>query len=236
MAVCAITKAFRQLSIFKKEIISYYSTHSVVTRTANIAATIVQVDKSLTKTVQEHVTFGLRSIDLNNQIPRGGALPLRKIIESPLKPHFIIENPITINFEKNDIAPNKIIETPTNNNVVEKQAHRMIKIRRKKMKKHQRRKWLKRFKFVIRKRRQRKNIWKEKLFQAELQEMIMKAEQFDPKKYVAERLEVLTRERIPNKWRGEILPEEMVRQFMKEKEERKAHKRRLMTYRLKLDN
>ena len=160
---------------------------------------------------------------------------MSKIIESPILPIFQIDEPIRNNIQKSDIIPNKIIETPPTNNIIEKQAARLIVIRRKKMKKHKRRKYLKKMKFIFRKRLQNKKNLKEKMFQAELQGMIQEAEKFNAKAYVEERIHTLTKERLPNKWRGVHLPEDMIRQFMKEKEERKAHKHRLRTYRLKVD-
>lgn len=168
-----------------------------------------------------------------------GRLPLNKIIENPILPNFQIDDPVKNIIEKSDIVPDKAIEIPNNFMIIEKQgklhSKNLILIRRKKMKKHKRRKFLKRMKFVIRKREQRRKILKEKIFQNELQEMYEKADQFDPKEYVAERLNLLERERLPNRYRGELLPESQIREFLKKDQEKREQKIRLHTYRLKLD-
>lgn len=197
------------------------------------------VQKSSNKAEQCNFAFTARSFNLNFNVPRG-RLPLNKIIENPILPIFQIDDPIKNIVEKSDIVPDKAIEIPTTTMIIEKQAKlhskNLILIRRKKMKKHKRRKFLKRMKFVIRKREQRRKIAKEKIFQAELQEIIKAADQFDPKEYVAERLNLLQKERLPNRYRGELLPESMIREFLKKEQEKREHKKRLSSYRIKLDD
>lgn len=195
----------------------------------------LQAEKLQQKVEENYVTFSPRTISLNFDITKN-ELPLRKIIESPLIPNFQIDEPVKNKIEKGDIAPNTTIEAPTMNNVIEKKAERMIIIRRKKMKKHKRRKFLKRMKFVLRKKEQKKALKKEKIFNAQLTELQQEAAEFDAKKYVAERLHLLTRERLPNRWLGWRCPESLIKQFMKQQEERRAYKKRMRTYRLKLDN
>ncbi|OXU21330.1 hypothetical protein TSAR_003957 [Trichomalopsis sarcophagae] len=233
MAVCTLLNAFRRLNIFRKGIISAHlsTQHTELPLKANLI--LLQPEKLSNKHFENHVTFTARSVNLNFDIPRNG-LPISKIIECPVIPNFQIDEPVKNKIEKSDIVPNKVIETP-GTNIIEKQAARLIVIRRRKMKKHKRRKFLKRMKFVILKRRQKKKLLRERAFQAELQEIYAKAEQFNPKEYVAEQLHILKRERLPTKWRGEVVPESMIIQFMKEKADKKAHKQRLHNYRLKLD-
>ncbi|XP_014204724.1 uncharacterized protein LOC106636743 [Copidosoma floridanum] len=237
MSACLLQKAFQQLNIYKKDIIlAHYVTYTTRSRIVNRIANIVEVnEKSLANVVKEHALCGSRFIGLKYQVPKS-ELPLIKIMELPLKPSLVIDSPIKSIIEKIDIVTKKIVEVPMIINVIEKQAERMIVIRRKKIKKHKRRKWLKKFKFVIRKREQRKKNLKEKEYQVDLQDIIAKAEEFNAEQYVAERLTSLTKKRIPYKWRGELLPEDMIRQFMNEQEKRKAYKLRLRTYRLRLDN
>lgn len=101
----------------------------------------------------------------------------------------------------------------------------MIIIRRKKMKKHKRKKLRKKMKFEWEKIRNRRNQKREKLFQAELMDKIKEAEAFDAKEYVNERLNILNKERLPRTYRGEILPAQMIKQFLDEKKARKDAKR-----------
>ncbi|KAL6261937.1 hypothetical protein P5V15_007020 [Pogonomyrmex californicus] len=119
----------------------------------------------------------------------------------------------------------KSIDLPTNEKIIEKQAVRMIRIRHKKIKKHKRRKLRKKMKFIWEKTRFKRNQKKEKLFQAELVSKIKEAEAFDAKEYVKERLNILNKERLPRTYRGEILPTEMIRQFLNEKKAKKEAKR-----------
>lgn len=194
---------------------------------------MLQPEKPKNKHFENQVTFTARSVNLNFDIPRNG-LPIRQIIDCPLIPNFQIDEPAKNKIEKRDIVPNKVIEIP-GTNIIEKQAERLIVIRRKKMKKHKRRKFLKRMKYVIMKREQRKKLLRERAFQAELQETYAKAEKFDPKEYVAEQLHLLTRKRLPTKWRGEKVPESMIIEFMRILAEKNARTKRYHSYRLKLD-
>lgn len=64
----------------------------------------------------------------------------------------------------------------------------LIEIRRLKMKKHQRKKWLKKMKFVLAKRVLKRKMQKEKVFQAELLAQIREAEKFSAEDYVMNKL------------------------------------------------
>lgn len=64
----------------------------------------------------------------------------------------------------------------------------LLIIRRQKMKKHQRRKWRRKFKCVIAKERFKREIAKEKTFRVELLTIIKRAEQFDPKEYALRKI------------------------------------------------
>lgn len=119
----------------------------------------------------------------------------------------------------------KSIDLPTNGKIFEKQAVRLIVIRRKKMKKHKRKKLRKRMHFIWLKIRNKRNLKKEKLFQAELIDKIKQAQAFDARVYVKERLDILNKERIPRTFRGEILPAEMIKKFRDEKKAKLEAKR-----------
>ena len=119
----------------------------------------------------------------------------------------------------------KSLDLPTNERIIEKQAVNMIKIRHKKMKKHKRKKLRKKMKFLLEKVRLKRRQKKEKLFQAELIAKIKEAEAFDAEKYVIEKLNILNKKILPRTFRGEILPAEMIKQFLDEKRARKEAKR-----------
>lgn len=56
------------------------------------------------------------------------------------------------------------------------------------MKKHQKRKWRKKFKCLLAKQRLKREIAKEKLFRVELLSAIRDAERFDPREYAMKKL------------------------------------------------
>lgn len=157
------------------------------------------------------------NIDLG--LPRNGLI--REIIENPININAHIIDPTKIQKIIEDKIPERSLDLPTVNGIMEKQAARLIVIRRHKMRKHKLRKLRKKMKFLWRKLRVRRQIKKEKAFHAELLAQIREAENFDAKTYVASRLEILDNVRIPSKWRGEVLPEATIRQFMREKEEKR---------------
>lgn len=64
----------------------------------------------------------------------------------------------------------------------------MLIIRRKKMKKHQRKKFRKKFKFLLAKKRLKREIAKEKTFRVELLTVIRDAESFDPREYAMRKI------------------------------------------------
>lgn len=174
----------------------------------------------------------INSFDFDLPTHRGW---INNIIDTPVKKIYDITDPIKNDYSKEDKQTDKTIDLPTNNNVIniEKQAARMIVIRRRKMRVHKLKKLRKKMKFKWAKVKQRRELKKEKAFHAELLAQIHEAEKFDAKQYVQSKLDILDNVRIPSKWQGEILPESMIRQFMKEEEEIKSRRRN--TPRLKLD-
>lgn len=64
----------------------------------------------------------------------------------------------------------------------------ILLIRRRKMKKHQRRKWRKKFKTMLSKLRLKREISKEKAFRVELLTIIRAAERFDPKEFALKKI------------------------------------------------
>lgn len=94
----------------------------------------------------------------------------------------------------------------------EKRAARLIVIRRKKMKKHKLRKLRKRMKYEWAKQRQRRELKKEKAFQAELVNQCKTAEAFSAEKYVQDKIDKLNEVQIPRFWKGRRLPEFIIRE------------------------
>ncbi|KAJ4440246.1 hypothetical protein ANN_08385 [Periplaneta americana] len=119
--------------------------------------------------------------------------------------------PVNPNQESN-YEPTHYIEAPTLNYVIEKQAARLIVIRRRKMKKHKLRKLRIRMKYEWAKVRQRREMRKEKAFQAKLIAQIKEAEKFDAKKYVEERLQKAHEMPLPRTWKGKRLPFFIIKQ------------------------
>lgn len=163
--------------------------------------------------------------------------PRITIIDTPIsinrhiiEPRGIINYNINNNIdETNEELNEKSIDLPTYGDVCEKLAVRMIVIRRKKMKKHKRKKFLRRTRILRQKKRSRQKAKNEKQLKVEVKYYIKRAELFDAKKYVAEKIAKVTKEIIPTRYRGEILPEATIRQYLeadkRRKEERRNRKR-----------
>jgi len=102
------------------------------------------------------------------------------------------------------------------------QAAVLIKIRRRKMRRHKLKKLRKRMKFEYAKRRQKRELKKEKAFQAVLIAQIKEAEKFSAEQYVADKLKQANDNPIPKYWRGKRLPEFVVKELMEKQEKKRA--------------
>ncbi|RVE46815.1 hypothetical protein evm_008523 [Chilo suppressalis] len=197
---------------------NYYNNISKYLRTINIktALNIVQecqprrlpVEKPAFPTKCKSVTFAPRSITFEITDKRIE----NKIKQDPI-PYVPIINPRSIlplidtNWRKDEIGlPSQKHE--------EIQAARLIVIRRKKMKKHQRRKLWKRMRHRWARVKQRRRQVKEKIFQKQLLAMIKEADEFSAEKYVAEKLEKANHVPLPTRWRHKRLPEFIIRQLL----------------------
>ncbi|KYN02557.1 hypothetical protein ALC62_06598, partial [Cyphomyrmex costatus] len=173
-----------------------------------------------------HIKFIPRTLNIDFRMPTRGEF-IRNIIEIPsttlILPLQEPTNRLPIQYDSPMIE--KSLDLPTNEKVIEKQAVNMIRIRHKKMKKHKRKKFRKKMKFIMEKIRLKRRQKKEKLFQAELVAKIKEAEAFDAKEYVNERLSLLNKKFLQRTYRGEILPPEMIKQFIDEKIAKKEAKR-----------
>lgn len=174
--------------------------------------------------LETRIKFAPRTLNIDLGIPAIDGI-VRNIIEVPFKKMPTMEEPKSpLPVVKDLPLSDKTIELPTNEGTHEKLAKSMILIRRKKIKKHKRKKLRKKMQFEWAKVRARRNIKKEKIFQTELIAMVEKVHEFNAKDYVANRLAELDKEVLPKTWRGEILPANTIRQFMKEREEKKARR------------
>lgn len=131
-----------------------------------------------------------------------------KIIESPRS---------TWITEINDILQRErvgeIIAPPADKSKPDKmEAARLIVIRRRKMKKHKLKKLRRKMKFEWAKVRQRREMRKEKAFQAKLVSQVKEAEGFSAEQYVADVLRQANEVPLPRYWNGRRLPAFIIKQ------------------------
>ncbi|XP_052897583.1 uncharacterized protein LOC128304434 [Anopheles moucheti] len=156
--------------------------------------------------------------EIGNSIRRNPLIPLKEIIDIPIVSR-IIETPVQRPGLHEPIGDNLAVipslELPTDTTAKDehgKQAARLIVIRRRKMRKHKLKKLRKRMKFEWLKLRQRRELKKEKLFQAELIGQIREAEKFSAEAYVASKLKQATDVPLPRFWKGKRLPQFIIKQ------------------------
>lgn len=131
------------------------------------------------------------------------------ILDLPFKPCVMYD----------DIVPlNNAVEDPDKK--IEKQAARMIVIRRRKMKRHRLKKLRKRMKFEWAKVRQRREMKKEKMFQAELMGHIKEANKFDPRAFAVGKIERVNEVLIPTRWKGKLYPDFIINELITRKEKK----------------
>ncbi|XP_050075513.1 uncharacterized protein LOC126562950 [Anopheles maculipalpis] len=194
----------------------------------NVALPIVAAVQQLTP--NRHTTDGflpirpiqLRSsvgnFEIGNNVRRNPLFPLKEIIDIPLVSRIIespVQRPDAIGPIGDNLAIIPSLELPTESTGKDengKQAARLIVIRRRKMRKHKLRKLRKRMKFEWLKIRQRRELKKEKLFQAELLGQIREAEKFSAEAYVASKLRQATDVPLPRFWKGKRLPQFIIKQ------------------------
>lgn len=172
-----------------------------------------------------NIKFVPGTLNINFGIPTNRSL-IKNIIETPAARIPPLQEPMSrLPIQYDFPVSETSIDLPASGQIFEKQAVRLIIIRHKKMKKHKRKKLRKKMKYEWAKIRQRRNQKKEKEFQAILIAKVKEAQAFDAKEYVKEKLNIINKERIPRTYRGEILPTEMIKQFLEEKKARKMAKR-----------
>lgn len=104
------------------------------------------------------------------------------------------------------------IEAPTIHKDDKKEAARMIVVRKRKMKKHKLKKLRRKMKFEWAKVRQRREMRKEKAFQATLIAQIKVAEAFDAAKFVSNKIQKAKETPLPRFWKGRRLPAFIMKQ------------------------
>jgi hypothetical protein len=151
----------------------------------------------------------------------------RSINRTPLTPDIIapVEIPTTqANLDK------EIEDKPNNPSRIEKQAARLIVIRRIKMNKHKLRKLRKKMKYVWAKVRLRRATRKEKAYLNGKMELINAARSFDAKEYVAGIIKQAKEEPIPRRWTDPLMPEWYKEQEMKKEAWNKRYQKMINLY------
>lgn len=106
------------------------------------------------------------------------------------------------------------IRAPCDSKKDKMEAARMIVVRRRKMKKHKLKKLRRKMKFEWAKVRQRREMRKEKAFQAKLIAQIKDAEAFNAAKYVSDKLQEAKENPLPRFWKGRRLPAFIIKEKM----------------------
>ncbi|XP_034938066.1 uncharacterized protein [Chelonus insularis] len=218
-----LRRSFQYLNIAKTSLlISKYSTAFNQDLNKNYFPPFLH-ESSITSKSNYEPNLRVSAVPSSNIVDLG--LPqgiYRKIIDTPIMkiPRTIID-PLTISIlPKEDKISDKSFNLPTPEGQIEKKAHRMIRIRRRKMKNHKLKKWRRKYKTLYFNKLQRKWLRKEKEFRAEILAKIKAADEYDAKAYVASRLAILDNVRFPHTYKGYLLPEAQIRQLMKEDEEK----------------
>lgn len=151
--------------------------------------------------------------------------PKVKIIDLPFPViKQISDVPRTLNIKYEDNLPMKEIQDPISSNILEKKAARLIVIRRRKMKRHKLKKLRMRMKFEWAKIRQRRELKKEKDFQAELLAKVNDAENFNAALYAKEKARVANEKPFPRRWKGKKLPRFVIEDLIAKRDKKRAER------------
>ncbi|XP_076763676.1 uncharacterized protein LOC143431058 [Xylocopa sonorina] len=233
MVINKLCSEFRKIVINRQSniIARYVSSHSSIDQTSAPPPNISKLQLN-PPFASERITFVPKTLNIDFRNP--DSVTNKKIFEIPWSVRIpSIEDPLRQPVQRDRPVIDRSIDLPATENALEKLAETILRIRRWKIKKHKRKKYRKRMQFIWAKIRARRNILKERTFQAKQVEKIKKALAFDAKQYVADRLAILDKERIPMTFRGEILPRNVIKQFIEEKKEQQ--RRRLNKPRITLD-
>ncbi|XP_050460375.1 uncharacterized protein LOC126856152 [Cataglyphis hispanica] len=227
MSINTLCAAFRKIAVGRISTIATARCYSTQQSNCdvNVISRLTSNSHGIDSTKTIDIKFIPGTLNIDFGIRTNGNL-IRNIIEMPVTKIPPLQDPVKRLPIRYDLPiSEKSIDLPTNGEIFEKHAVRLIVIRHKKMKKHKRRKLRKKMQFIWAKLRHKRNVKKEKVFQAELINKIKQAQAFDAKVYIKEKLNILNKERIPRTFRGEILPAEMIKKFIDEKKAKQEAKR-----------
>jgi len=111
------------------------------------------------------------------------------------------------------------LEDP-NSNIIEKKAHRRLRIRKKKMKVHRRKRRWKRYWVLWRKKYAMREKKREIEFRQKMIAKVNEAKKFEPQKYVDDYLEDMNYELIPKTYKGKRLPQWLIKQLLEDDEKK----------------
>ncbi|KAL6425494.1 hypothetical protein ACFW04_009575 [Cataglyphis niger] len=227
MSINTLCAAFRKIAVGRISTIATARCYSTQQSNCdvNVISRLTSNNHDMDSTKPTDIKFIPGTLNIDFGIRTNGNL-IRNIIEMPVTKIPPLQDPVKRLPIRYDLPiSEKSIDLPTNGEIFEKHAVRLIVIRHKKIKKHKRRKLRKKMQFIWAKLRHKRNVKKEKVFQAELINKIKQAQAFDAKVYIKEKLNILNKERIPRTFRGEILPAEMIKKFIDEKKAKQEAKR-----------
>jgi len=110
--------------------------------------------------------------------------------------------------------------------IIEKKAHRLLKIKKRKMKVHRRKRRWKKYWAIWRKKYAFRERRREVEFRQRMKAKVHEAQKFDPEKFVNDYLEDMKYELVPKTYKGKRLPRFMIKQLLEE-DEHKAERKRL---------
>jgi len=153
------------------------------------------------------------------------------IIKTPIGRTCYDESTVIIPTKNPQISP---MEDPvTNGQIIEKKAHRRLRIRKKKMKVHRRKRRWKKYWVLWRKKYASREKKREVEFRQKMIAKVNEAKKFDPQKYVDEYLEDMKYELIPKTYKGRRLPQWLVKELLekdaKNEERERMNKTNLLT-------
>jgi len=230
-------KAAAQLSVYiEKSSSSVRSEHGGLCqsfRKLALSPQEAQLSAALLKVASHHTGPGIVKYELPSLIK-----PLKITVPSLYNGKVLDKNlpPLTVD-EKVDPSDleNKEIRDAPSEQVIEKQAARLIVIRRRMMNKHKLKKLRKKMRFEWLKIIQRREYRKEKEFQATQMGRIRFAEAFNAESFVADMLRQTKETPDPKFYKGKRLPKEIIYELMEKDKQKKvkneqAKKEKLMRW------
>jgi len=146
------------------------------------------------------------------------------IIKTPIGPTCYDESTVIIPTKNPQISP---IEDPaTNGQIIEKKAHRRLRIRKRKMKVHRRKRRWKKYWVLWRKKYAMREKKREVEFRQKMIAKVNEAKKFDAEKYVDEYLEDMKYKLVPKTYKGRRLPQFLIEELL-EKDAKKVEREKM---------